>query len=304
MPFIAPQFEGGGDAGQAFNAGQNSGMSMMERAQQMEQRGAQEERQKAIFQAAMPVLQAKNQADIATANATINHVVQTQNLMTKAAQASGDLNTEFQDIMQLEDYDEKDRALSSFQAKTAWLGQLPAYKPFVEAVNGARVENYKGKMADMKITGDIEVAKANSLSRQTVQGMRGDTAENIAACKAETALSVEDKKATAAKELETMRGNTKSLIAGGMTPIKVAEAYTSLADSEEKNAAMLKLTGDEEGYKARIAKAQTLRTEAENTLKGSASASDSHQKNVTPEEYAKIPSGSKYWWNGQEITKK
>jgi len=331
MP-VYSEFQSEGDAGQAFNQGQNAGMSMMERAQQMEQRGAQEERQKAIFQAAMPVIQAKNQADIATAHATINHVVQTQNLMTKAAQVSDTANTEFQDAMQLADRDAKANALSAVQAKYSWMDQLPQYKPFIAAVNQARVDNHTNALADMKLSGDLEVAKANNLTRQYVADQGVQKATDVANIRAAASTLNANARVNAPTDLvKNLTAVRQMVLSGddagaeamtdmmqakaGITPVHIADSLTKLADGEDKSAAIAKATGNDENFQKYSTNAQLLRTQAEGLLKKVAtpttptaapvsSATTSTPKNVTPEEYAKIPSGSKYWWNGQEITKK
>lgn len=331
MP-VYSEFQSEGDAGQAFNQGQNAGMSMMERAQQMEQRGAQEERQKAIFQAAMPVIQAKNQADLATAHATINHVVQTQNLMTKAAQVSDTANTEFQDAQQLSDWTAKADALGALQAKYAWMGQLPTYKPFVDAINNARVEAHQSAMADMKLTGDLEIAKANNSTKQYIADQRAQGAADVANIRAAASTLNANARVNAPTDLVKNLTSVRSMILNGddsgaeammgmmqakagVTPVHIADSLTKLADGEDKSAAVAKATGNDENFQKFSTNAQLLRTQAEGMLKKAAtpttptaapvsSATTSTPKNVTPEEYAKIPSGSKYWWNGQEITKK
>jgi len=329
MPVVA-QFDSGGDAGQAFNAGQNSGMSMMERAQQMQQRGAQEERQKAIFEAAMPVLQADNAAKIATANATINHVVQTKNLEAKAAVVSEAANAEFQDAQQLADWNEKANALGALQAKYAWMGQLPAYKPFVDAINQGRIEAHQSAMADMKLSADLEVAKANNETKQYVADQRLQGAADVANIRAAASTLNTNARVNAPTDLVKNLTSVRSMVLSGddsgaeammdmmqakagVTPVHIADSLTKLADSEDKSAAIAKATGNEENFQKFSTNAQLLRTQAEMQLKKAATvttptaapaATTSQQKNVTPEEYAKIPSGAKYWWNGQEITKK
>jgi hypothetical protein len=329
MP-VTSQYMGPTNPGQIFNQGQEAGMSMMERAQQIQQRGAQEERQKAIYEAGLPVIQAANEAHIATARATIDHVVQTKQLETKAAQSSGDLNKEFQDIMQLSDYNAKDTALSGFQAKVAWLDQLPAYKPFVDAVNGARVQNYSGLMADMKFTNEKEIALQNNEVKryQTDQRLQGatDTANIKAAASTLNANTRANAPTDMVKNLTSLSqmildGNDSGAEAmmsmmqakGGVTPIHIADSLTKLADSEDKAAAVAKATGNDEKFQQSSTKAQLFRTQAETQLKKATSvtmptaapaATALQPKNITPEEYTKIPSGGKYWWNGQEITKK
>ena len=286
MP-VTSQYMGSENPGQAFNAGQSAGMSMMERAQQMEQRGAQEERQKYIFQAAMPVIQAKNEADVATANATINHVVQTQNLMTKAAQVSDTANTEFQDAMQLADRDAKANALSAVQAKYAWLNQLPQYKPFVDAVNQARVENHQNAMADMKLTGDLEIAKANNQTKQYMADQRLQGASDVANIRAAASNLNANTRANAptdvVKNLTAMRSailngddstaeaiQTMMQQKAGLTPVHIADSLGKLADSEDKSAAVAKATGNDENFQKFSTNAQLLRTQAEGMLKKAA----------------------------------
>lgn len=267
MP-VVPQFESQGDAGQAFNAGQNAGMSLMERAQQMQQRGDQEARQKAIFDTALPLLQAKNQADIATAQATMAGFQRAQALRTKAADQADTAMGEFEDAQQLADWNDKADAMGGLQAKWAWMEQIPEYKPFVNAINDARIQAHTSAMADAKLNNDLDRTKMLTGSRETIAGDKLTSAEDIATDKAQSAERIATLKVEGDKSIETMKNSVKMMLDGGMAASHVADSLTKLADSEEKNAAMLQLTGDDVGFKARMEKAQVLRSRSAELLKG------------------------------------
>lgn len=298
MPVI-PQYMGSANPGQAFNQGLDSGMSMMERAQQMEQRGAQEERQKAIFQAAMPVIQAKNQADLATAHATINHVVQTQNLMTKAAQVSDAANAEFQDAQQLSDWTEKANVLGALQAKYAWMNQLPTYKPFVDAINNARIEAHQSAMADMKLNNDLELAKVNNSTKQYIADQRLQGVTDAANIRAAASTMNANARVNAPTDLVKNLTSVRSMILNGddpgaeammemmqakagITPVHIADSLTKLADGEDKSAAVAKATGDDVKFQQYSANAQLLRTQAEGLLKKASTTTTPTATSGTP----------------------
>jgi hypothetical protein len=282
-------------------------MSMMERAQQMQQRGEQEGRQKAIFDAAMPVIQAKNAADIATANATISHFQQAQGLRTRAAVASDTANQEFLDAQQLSDWTTKSDAMGALQAKYAWMGQLPEYKPFVDAVNNARIEAHQSAMADMKLTGDLEIAKTNAQARIEATTIREQGLLDATTIKAGAATQNAETKATApTAELKNIAAYAKAVASGddtsasmiedylqskhGMAPTKVADSLTRMAANEEKLANIAKQNGDDAAYQLRTSNVDKLRTRAEGILaeqsKPAATPSVSMPSTVAPTKVA------------------
>jgi len=161
MP-VYSEFQSEGDAGQAFNQGQNAGMSMMERAQQMEQRGAQEERQKAIFQAGLPLLQAKNQADLAEAHDKMAQFIDLQDQRQQMLPVLSQARKQFHDNQLIAD------PIASAKANTQWVGQysqlanLPEYKAEFDNYNhlATQASERLDKIAFLKAHND---AAANKL---------------------------------------------------------------------------------------------------------------------------------------------
>ncbi len=267
----------------AFNQGQDSGMSMMERAQRVQQNSEQEGRQQAIFQAALPVLQAKNAADVATANATLAHFQQAQGLRTKAAVVSDAANAEFLDAQQLADWNTKANAMGALQAKYAWMGMLPEYKPFVDVINNARIEAHQSAIADMKLHNDLEVAKTNAQARIDATTIREQGLLDATTLKTGAMLQSADIKANApTAELKGIAAYAKAVASGdtdtaeiledhlkaksGMAPTRVADSLTRMADNEEKLANIAKQNGDEAAYALRTANVDKLRMRAEKLL--------------------------------------
>jgi hypothetical protein len=339
MP-VYSEFQSEGDAGQAFNQGQNAGMSMMERAQQMEQRGAQEERQKAIFQAAMPVIQAKNQADLATAHETIQNAVSVQNQRQQILPILAQARTEFHNNQFIPDINERAAANTQWLGKYAQIANIPDYKGEFDTYNHLSTQTTQDQMKIATLANQNDMMSQKLKMSETLMGDKVASSEKIAGLKYQTNLDIANaniasrnliasgKQGDAAAIQNDMNAINQNLAAGnqgtadtiaqamqtkyGLKPNQIADSLSKLADGDDRSAAVAKATGNEENFQKYSAKAQLLRTQAEGILSKATTpvtaapvtATTSQPKNVTPEEYAKIPSGGKYMWNGQEITKK
>lgn len=290
MPFVAPQFEGEGDAGQAFNQGQSAGMSMMERAQQMEQRGAQEERQKAIFQAGLPLLQAKNQADLAEAHDKMAQFVDLQDQRQQILPILQQARNKFNQNQLIPDIN--DRAT----ANTQWLGQysqianLPEYQKEFDNYNHLSTQTTQSQQKILALTNANVLAEAKYEALLKQQAMKGQTAENVQTLKNTGLLGATTLKTAASTQNAETRANTEppevkiarahaqavvsgdtdtanaleqyQLAQGHMAPTQMADSFTKMADNEEKLASVAKQNGDEPGYQQGIANVAKLRAKA------------------------------------------
>jgi hypothetical protein len=127
-----------GEAAQALIEGRNAGESWMSMEQNRQIQAQQAQEEQAKFIAMLPAIHAKAQADVVTANATVGLATRMQQLRTQAGAVANDANNEFLDASQLSDPESKFQELGRIQAKYAWMGNLPEYKPFLDAVDKSR----------------------------------------------------------------------------------------------------------------------------------------------------------------------
>src|SRR4029079_9416338 len=92
--------------------------------------------ERAKFQAFLPAIQAKAQADLTTAAASIANATRIEQLRSKAAMSSTDYNDRFLNIMSIPDDKERSDTLGAFMGEVSWLANpaLPQTTAFAKAV--------------------------------------------------------------------------------------------------------------------------------------------------------------------------
>lgn len=187
---VLPTFDPQGRPGEAVDAGLqgfSTGLSWMDKIQQMRQRQdqderaqAQEQRNQAIFEVTQPVRQAAAQADLVTAQATLANATRMQNLRTQAAAVSKQANDDFIDANQLADFDAKASALAEVQQKYSWMSLLPEYKGFVDTVNHARADAHASAVADMNMERQLEASRLSNEARHYATDVNADVRRDTA----------------------------------------------------------------------------------------------------------------------------
>lgn len=174
MP-VVPQFQSEGDSGQAFNRGQDAGVSMMERAQMMHLRSAQEERQKALFDLTMPVAQAKQQADAAVAMNQLNEFQATQNLRQKYLPIINQARSDFHESQLIPDISQRAAANTQWLAKYAPIANLPEYQKEFQTYQHLATQTTQDQMKILHLVNANDMATAKMDALIKMRGMQDET---------------------------------------------------------------------------------------------------------------------------------
>ncbi len=201
-----PQAPGSNTRG-ALNAFDQTS-SIMERKQRLNMQQEQQDMERAKFQAFLPAIIAKRDADIASAGASIANAARIEQLRGKAAANSVDYNDRFLNIMSIPDEKERSDTLGAFMGEVAWMDNpaLPEYQGFARAVKEERAKSFNDALTNLKlnqhleetqaaIQGRVDSAMVAADAKKTNAQTYSQSRERIAAINADTKLSVEDKKA-------------------------------------------------------------------------------------------------------------
>lgn len=131
--------------------------SMMKRATQMRWQQEDRRKQEAEYIAMQPVLQAQREANIVTAQATVQNAAQVQRLRAQFGEASTAAQSEYEAAMKLPTYRQQSQALSNLQQKYSWFQLIPEGKGFAETLANSRVFASQSAMADQKLNNDLMV---------------------------------------------------------------------------------------------------------------------------------------------------
>lgn len=215
----------GGNMGDSFQKGLDRQQSMMERASRNRQNAQMEQMQAMQMQemrAKMPVIQAKAQADISTAQASIANNTQIELLRNRAAEVSPVANAEFLEAIQLADWDQQETELAKLQSKYQWMNVLPEYKGFVDTVNNKRVSAFQAATTDRQMQASIEQQDRQREAAREVAQIRADASiEN-------TKLRTNATAANAAAKGAPMSPSMKKF--GEQVGTKAADYYTGVQE--------------------------------------------------------------------------
>lgn len=119
-----------------------------------QQQTAQRQQQ---FQALMPALLAKRDADVATAkNSVVSSVIQ-QNFDRDAANQLPQATQEFTDALKIPDFEAKATAMEGLQAKYGWLGQSNSGKSLATAIDNARMNAHQEAVTNLQLKGQMAI---------------------------------------------------------------------------------------------------------------------------------------------------
>jgi hypothetical protein len=137
--------------------GYTSGQSIMQRAQAMRFAQQDQDRQNAQWAVMQPVLQAKGQADIANAQATLQNAAAVQRLRAQFGTDSVQAQQDYQDAMQEASYDNQAAALSRVAQKYAYFSLIPEGKPFLQSVQDQQIQAHQNYMLDSHIDAERDL---------------------------------------------------------------------------------------------------------------------------------------------------
>ena len=115
-------------------------MSIMEKSQQMRISKDNQDYLDQQRQKLQPVIDAKNQADLATQNAIIQNAALAQDMRTQIAQASPQATKESQAVSLIPDPGEKAAAYAALGSKYSFFAADPTHKLFLDGIHNAQVE--------------------------------------------------------------------------------------------------------------------------------------------------------------------
>lgn len=243
LPTFEPENASYGRTGQAVLSGEEQGQSMMDRATRLQLAQQQQSDLHNEIVAKMPLIQAQAQLEQEKARAALHGAMVTTDLEQRAARESSGFNSEFQDILAYNPtydvpasdgtpegdaeqklnakyatqqmWNERATRLAALQPKIAYMSQLPQYKPFVDAVNNARIQMQGSALANAKLEEQL-ATNANTVAGRDINSQRA----------ADARAELETQKAAHAKEL----AGVKSQLA-----VSLIKQHQSLSDPAQLN---------------------------------------------------------------------
>jgi len=143
---------------QNFLNGYEQVSSLMERKQRLAMAQENQDMERAKFQAFLPAILAKGQADQASAVAAIANTARIEQLRSQAAASSIEYNGEFLNIMNIPDTKTRSDELGLFMGKIAWMDNpaLPEYQGFTKAVRDERAKSFTEATTNFKLDQHLE----------------------------------------------------------------------------------------------------------------------------------------------------
>ena len=133
-------------------------LSIMERkqaARQREQAMAMQQQaqdlQREKWNLEKPVMQAKLNADFLSYGFDLTDRKATEEFRAKAATAATELGRRFRDVIQLDDWDERNTQLKILQQEYGWLNRFEQFAPMVKAVDDSRAEAVANILTEKKL---------------------------------------------------------------------------------------------------------------------------------------------------------
>jgi len=208
MPVLAtfsPQNENYARSANAFISGQDAGLSMVERKQQMELQQQREDRLQFGFEAQKPLIIANAQANLLSANAAIQNGARMEQLRSQAAAQSKGFNDRYLDAMQIKNWADRSQALSVLQPEISYMALFPEYKGFVDGVNNSRVTANDSAMADRNLKNTLNNTTLKNESAQAIADVRAQSAMDKQKLEIDQKQALLDERQRNALEMETYR---------------------------------------------------------------------------------------------------
>jgi hypothetical protein len=123
----------------------------------------------------------------------------------------------------------KGNVLSQLQGKYAWMEDTPEGKPFVDALNTARVRADDHFVKDATLKNAVAIAKQNAVSREDISADRDALARDLEASKATHAKEIESMKL----EMEGLKLKSKQAPNDPQALNEKAAQLDALAQSED-----------------------------------------------------------------------
>lgn len=271
---ISPTFEPGGSPGEASQVAQQqetTNLSWMQRSQEAAlQRQEMEQRANDLAKQTIlrPVIEAQALADLGTAKAKIESARIVQEHRQRAAVEAPQALAEFLDIAKNPDLDQKAAQLDAHSAKIAWLGDLPEYKPLLDAVNDSRAKAHIDSIANGKISQAKEAVNAKLLTADAQIEGRAKIAEQQATMKVQMqAADLEHKREVDAlnQKIKEMEDKTKRAVLESKPIVANEIAQNKIRDTTFSNISSQRDALSQSAYS--ISKlAQDIKAEQESAL--------------------------------------
>lgn len=214
---VIPQFEPEGSPGETVGISTQVGNATSSWATQAQQRAASRQnmqQQAAQFQIMQPVLQAKAQADITGSMAQIANAKRMEQFRTEANTAAPQAQQEFLDATKIADWDEQANELGALQAKYSFMGNIPEYKPFLDAVDNARHKAETRALMDKTMEAKQNQLDALVQGRSDVAAQNAATREDVAQIGADARTGAATIGATARTQAAQIGGDARVAAAG------------------------------------------------------------------------------------------
>jgi hypothetical protein len=257
---IAPTFEPGSAPGAgvaAYATGMNQGQSWMERSNAMELQQQEEQlRQQQIQQNSIlqPVIQAKAQADLATAANTLVSAKTLQDLRTRAAMAGPQAEQELLTASQIPDFSQQEAALGALQAKYSWMENVPEMKPLVSTIDNARAKATTMVLANKHIESAQAIADTRATGALEKETLRSDMSRQIAELNAKSKADLQQKDLEHKREvdqltqqIEELRANTSTTVGAGHDVARTDAATITSSKPSRQEALLRAITGGNAG---------------------------------------------------------
>lgn len=173
LPEYRPTQAPGANAQNFLNAYEQTS-SLMERKQRLQMAQENQDMERAKFQAYLPAIVAKGQADRDSAVAAIANTTRMEALRAQAAQSSTDYNDRFLNIMSIPDDKDRSDTLGAFMGEVSWLDNpaLPEYQGFAKAVKDERAKAFTMAATNLKLDQHLEELTQTNENRRVLEEMR------------------------------------------------------------------------------------------------------------------------------------
>lgn len=177
--------------------------SWIDRAQERSVRQQEQNQQRQQFEILKPVIQAKAQADQATALAGLQAAHRMEAMRTEAANVAPQALEDFLNATKIENVDLRAQELDRVAGRYAWLENLPENKPFITTLNDARAKAHVESIS----VGKLQQAKEASVLR--AQTDESQIAQRASAAELKAKTDVEMK--AMQQEMEKMKQENANL---------------------------------------------------------------------------------------------
>lgn len=235
---------------------QNAAQSWMDQAQMRQITQQKMDNQQQLFNDALPVIQAKNDADKITAQNQLQTGQLIQQFRTKAATDGPAAQQEYLDVANTAtnddgtpDYEGQYQNLSEIEGRYSSLKLLPEWQPLMQQIEGAKKNAYDSALKQSLAAAALQRVQAAAAGRAQVATIGADSRSDVAATNASARTDVATigagARTAAADKAAGARLGAASIGAGGRVSAAQINSWTQAAQQADAQAATLKDTDPE-----------------------------------------------------------